>query len=544
MTIGVADYQFAPEERPTFPGSPAIPTHPFGRRLGYVAVAVLVGVTATLGNALVNVNIASLSGAMGVYVEQASWLPAIYVAFNASAGLALIKARAQFGIPKVTHGLLITYAAAALLQFWFPSFASAVLVRAVSGVAASALVTMTIYNLMQVFPAKSRAMALVIGVGLTQLGSPIARMFPVEMLALDHWQSLHLIELGIALAASAALTALPLPPSVCTKSFEPLDFVTIGLVLPAMILVCGVLSEGRLLWWIDTPWLGWALTAAAPLFAVAACIEWYRERPLIQLRWIGTGEILRFVFVALVVRLALAEQTYGAVGILTSGGLTNDQLRILFALVVAAMVIGMLVAAAIFSEKRLPKLVFAAALFIALGAWIDSSATNLVRPPQLYLSQMLIAFGTTIFMGPALIYGFLRVLRLGANYLVTFIILFNVTQNVGGLVGAAFLGSYQVAATQAHLQALSEHLLATDPQVVARLQSAGTAAAEIIVDPAQRSAQGGVLFTRAMVREANILAYNDVFRLVALMSLGAALFMAYRIIVLRYRQAETKGASG
>jgi MFS family permease len=543
MTAGVADYQFAPEERPTFPGSPAVPTHPLVRRVGYVAVALLVGITATLGNALVNVNIASLSGAMGVYVEQATWLPAIYVAFNASAGLTLIKARAQFGIPKVTHGSLIAYAAAALLQFLFPSFASAVVVRAVSGVAASSLVTMTIYSLMQVFPAKTRAMALVIGVGLTQLGSPIARMVPVEMLALDHWQSLHLIELAIALAASAALWTLPLPPSVCVKSFEPLDFVTIALVVPAMTLVCGVLSEGRLLWWMDTPGLGWALVTAVPLFSAAAAIEWYRANPLIQLRWIGTGEMLRFVFVALVVRLALAEQTYGAVGILTSGGLTNDQLRILFALVVVAMVMGILVASAIFSEQRLPKLVFAAALLIAFGAWIDSSATNLVRPPQLYVSQMLIAFGTTIFMGPALIYGFLRVLRLGANYLVTFIVLFNVTQNVGGLVGSAFLGSYQVAATQAHLQALSEHLLANNPQVMARLQSAGSAA-QVIVDPAQRSTQGAALLAQAMTREANILAYNDVFNLVALLSLAAAAFMAYRIAVLRYQRTRAQGASG
>jgi hypothetical protein len=145
-------------------------------------------------------------------------------------------------------------------------------------------------------------------------------------------------------------------------------------------------------------------------------------------------------------------------------------------------------------------------------------------------------------MGPALIYGFLRVLRLGANYLVTFIVLFNVTQNVGGLVGAAFLGSYQVAATQAHLQALSEHVLASDPQVVARLQTSGGAVARVVIDPAQRSAQGGAMLAQAMAREANILAYNDVFHLVALLSLGAAAFMAYRIAVMRYQRTHAPGA--
>ncbi len=64
-------YEFAPQDRPTFPGPPAAPAHPVGRRLGYAAVALQLGDTATLGNGLVNGNVASLSGALGVCVAQA-----------------------------------------------------------------------------------------------------------------------------------------------------------------------------------------------------------------------------------------------------------------------------------------------------------------------------------------------------------------------------------------------------------------------------------------------------------------------------------------
>ncbi len=76
-----------------------------------------------------------------------------------------------------------------------------------------------------------------------------------------------------------------------------------------------------------------------PLFATGLLIEHYRKSPLLQIGWIGSSEILRFALVALVVRIALAEQTYGAVGLLTSGGLTNDQLHILFSLVIVGMVL-------------------------------------------------------------------------------------------------------------------------------------------------------------------------------------------------------------
>src|SRR5262249_5064325 len=198
---------------------------------------------------------------------------------------------------------------------------------------------------------------------------------------------LHLIEIAVALAVLTAMSATPLPPSDRSKAFEPMDLVTIALIIPGMLLVCGVISQGRLLWWFDTPSLGWSLAAAIPLFAIAFVVEHYRARPLVQTRWIGTREIVRFAAVAVLVRLALAEQTYGSVGLLTLGGLTNDQLRLLFMFVALAMMLGMVVAALTLSIERLPYQLLTAALIVAFAAWLDSHATNLTRPNQLYLSQ-------------------------------------------------------------------------------------------------------------------------------------------------------------
>jgi MFS family permease len=523
--------QFAPAERPAFSGSPFTPWLPAWRRVAYAGVGVLTGICSTFGNALINVNVADISGSLGLYVAQASWLPAIYVAMNASANLTLIKARAQFGIPAVMYVLLLAYALTDVVQFWAPGFAAAALVRAVDGMMAAALTTITVYYWVQVLPSKLRPLALVIGVGLPQLGIPLARLIPVEMLGVDHWRGLHLIELAIALTVFAAIFAFPLPPTERTKAFEPRDLVTISLVVPGMLLLCGVLGVGRLLWWTDTPWLGWALVIAVPLIGIAFLIETHRTRPLIQIRWLSSVDILRFAAVAILVRLALAEQTYGSVGLLTSGGLTNDQLHGLFAIVAVAMVAGILAAAVTLSERALPWQIMIAALIIALGAWIDSHSTNLTRPPQLLLSQALIGFGTTFFIGPALIYGFIRMFKSGATYLVSFVVLFSVTQNVGGLVGSAVLGTYQVIEARAHAGALSEHLLASDPNVVARIQLGAGAVADVITDPAQRTVQGGGgLLMRALLRESAVLAYNDVFRVVTILALSTALYIAYLMV--------------
>jgi hypothetical protein len=500
-----AEYQFAATERPMLPGGPYLPAHAPWRRAVYAAVAFVTGSTATFSNALISTNSASIAGSLGEYTAAVALLPAIYVAMNASGNLSLIKARTRWGIPTVTQVVLAVSVAAALLQLIFPTFAFAVLARAANGLSAAALITVSIYYLMQAFPPP---VALVTGLGLTQLGIPLARLFPVEMLAQDHWQMLHLTELAMPLAILVLLRAFPLPKSDRSLAFEPLDFVTIGLLVPAMLLVSLVLSAGRLYWWTDTPWLGWALAAAVPLLATAILIEAHRNKPLLYVEWLGSAGILRFAAVALLVRIALAEQTYGSVGLLTSGGLNNEQLRLLFVFVLGAMLLGIVTAVLTLNPKRLRLQVIVAALIIALGAWLDSHATNLTRPQQLYLSQALLGFGTTLFIGPTLAFGFLRMLKRGPAYFISLVVLFSATQNIGSLAGSALLGSYQVMATKAHLAALTEHLVAADPQVAARLQTQGVAS-----------------LYQAATREATVLAFNDVFRFVALLAAATALLL-------------------
>jgi hypothetical protein len=54
------------------------------------------------------------------------------------------------------YGLLTAYAVADLLQFAFPGFASAILIRAIDGMTAAGLITLTINYLMEGFPLKLR----------------------------------------------------------------------------------------------------------------------------------------------------------------------------------------------------------------------------------------------------------------------------------------------------------------------------------------------------------------------------------------------------
>ncbi|AXB80587.1 MFS transporter (plasmid) [Novosphingobium sp. P6W] len=497
-----------------------------------------------LGNGLITSNINSIAGDMGLYVVEANLLVAVYVAFNATANLLLVKARVQFGIPATMHVVLGALVAAQIVQILAPSLGTAVLARAVSGVAAGGLTTLSLYNIFQVFPLKLRPVAAVVGFSLPQLAVPVARMFPLAMIALDNWRGLHLVELAMALAAWAMLNLMPLPPNVRERAFEPLDALTAALTIVAMLAICTALALGRYFWWTDAAFLGWAFAMALPILGLALLIEDRRARPLLWVRWYATRDILFFTLIAVVVRVSLSEQIYAAVGLLTLGGLTSDQLHPLFVVVFFAMAAGIATACLLLKPERVVVMIMAAAFIIAAGAWLDTGSTSITRPEQLYLSQALIGFGTTLFLGPALMFGIGHIIKRGPTYLVSFVVLFSTTQNVGGLAGSALLGSIQVARERLHAERLAEALSLGDPAVTARISQYASAIAPRLTDPIARAQQANGLLSQALHAQANVLAFNDTFWVVTLVALATGLFIAGVTMFewMRNRAPETSGA--
>ena len=524
------DWAFAPHERAVLPGSPAAPDHPLARRIAYGAIAVLVGLTGGLGNALISVNTTQLQGSLGLEPAEIAWLPTVYVMTNTSINLLLIKFRQQYGLRPFTIIFLGLYALLTFAHLFVRDFWSAILVRAASGMAGAALSTLGLYYMMQALPAKWRLKAVVIGIGIPQCATPLARLFSPDLLAMSQWRALYLFELGLALLSLAAVSLLRLPPSERQKAFEPLDFVTFILFGGSVALFAAVLGEGRIVWWTQAPWIGWALLAAIPMFAAAIAIEHGRARPLLNTRWLGSADILRFAVVTIMARIVLSEQTYAAVGLLTTLGQNNDQFGTLFTIIFLASVAGVAASAITLNVEKLAHPVMLAIGLVAIAAFADSFSTSLTRAPQLYLTQAVIAFAGTFFLGPSLLFGMTRALQAGTGHIVSFIALFGMLNGIGGLGGAALLGTYQTIAEKAHSAAIVQAIDPTDPIVGARIAAGGAGVGRVVGDPALRSAEGGALLSQTATREANVLAYNDVFRLIAVLAALTTAFLAFLLL--------------
>lgn len=528
----MTDYVFKPHERPTLPGSPANPDHPTSRMVRHFLIGCLIGITGGLGNALVTVNLNFAQGTLGLYSDEAAWLTAAYFMTNVTANLLLVKYRQQFGLQPFIRYTLVAYAVTTLMHLFIHDFWTSVAVRAMSGVAASGLSTLTILYFFQALPASKRLAAVMIGICIPQIATPLARVLSPGLLIWGDWHNLYWFEFGMALATLAAVMAQPLPPSEREKVFEPLDFLTFGLLAPGLWLMIAVLSQGRIQWWLERPWIGWSLAASVALIAAAILVEHHRRNPLINTRWLGTREMVRLIAVAASVRVLLSEQAFGSVGFLNAVGLINDQMVTLHLIVVFASIAGLATAVLTFRPDNLTRPIIIAVILIVIGSFMDAGATNLTRPSQFYLSQALIGFASLLFLAQAMVIGIARTLLAGGKNFISFIVLFSMSQSLGGLVGSAFLGTFQTVRQKFHSHELVQHIVATDPLVTARLGAGSRSVAATIGDPVLRTAEGAALLSQQVTREANILAYNDVFLLVGVLAVLTTIwgFMISRAI--------------
>jgi len=521
---------WAPHERPTMPGSPATPEHPALRRAGYGVIGVLLGLTGGLGTAFISINLPSLQGALGIYAKEAAWLPVVYVMTNVSANLLLVKFRQQFGLQLFTHIFLSAYALVSIAHLFVESFVSAVVVRAVAGIAGAAMSSHAIYYMIQSLPARHRLKALAFGIGLSVLATPLAGLMSGHLLDLGQWRALYVFEAGLSLCVLGGVLLLPLPPSEHHKVFAPLDLLTFALFAPAIAALCAVLGLGTVSWWLEAPWIGYALCASMVLGTAALLVEHNRTQPLINTRWLAGADMLRFAVAALLVRLVLSEQSSGAFGLMRTLGLLPEQMHGLYAVLLLGSLAGTVSSALLLKPGRPIRMALVSVLLVAAGSFMDARSTSLTRPEQLYVSQCLLAFAGAFFLAPAMLTGMTQLLRQGTGHLVTFVVLFNITQSLGGLLGSALVGTFQVVREKFHGNELAAMVVPSQPQVAQQLQQLSGPWRATLADPVLLQAQGGANMARAITREANVLAYNDSFMMIGALALLVAGWIGYRML--------------
>ncbi|MBZ6409943.1 MAG: MFS transporter [Kalamiella piersonii] len=528
-----APREWLPHEKPMLPGSPSTPIHSPPKRIAFGLIGLLISLTGALSNALVTANLSNLQGTFGAYSSEIAWLPAVYVMGNISINLLLVKFRQQFGLRVFTEAFLVLYVLVAFFHLFANDLSSAIIVRAAHGMAGAALSSLGIYYQIQAWPAKHRLKALGIGLTASQFAIPMARLFSTELLQLQEWRGLYLFELGLAMIALGCVLVVKLPPGDRIKAFEKLDFVTFMLLAPGMALLCGVLSLGRIEWWFTTSWLGISLAIALVLIVAAIVIEHNRKNPLINTRWLSSGTMVRLGIVMIMIRIVLAEQNTGAVGFLQQLGLLNDQMRGLSLAIIGGMTLGIVTSALTIKPTHLNWPIVVSLAVMIVASLMDAHSSPVTRANNMYISQFLLGFSSTFFMAPAMLIGIGSVVTQPKN-LVSFVVLFGMSQNLGGLIGSAILGTFQVWREKYHSSLLGDQLSLLDPNVTDRLSQYGALFSSQVGDSVLQSAQSTSQLQSVATLQANVLAYNDTYLLTAALALITLMWALWRLSRQRY----------
>jgi MFS family permease len=494
--------------------------------------SVLLALTQGLGTNLISANLPQIQGTLGATTNEAIWLMAAYMAPYASLSLILIKVRTQYGLRNFAELSILAFVIVALMHLFVDDLQSAIIVRFFSGIVAAPMSALSfLYMLEPLPPAKKLNLGLSLALTNLALAPAVARLISPSLLDIGQWYGLHIVEIAIALMSFAAVYLLPLAPQPRAKVIQPLDiisylFIAIGFGLTAM-----VMTLGRFYWWFEAPWLGLMLACAIVAVTCAAVIELNRANPLLDVRWLASREVLHFTAALLIFRIVLSEQTSGAFAFFQALGLQNSQMATLSWIILGATIAGGLTCAAVMKPGREPAIHMVALILLAAGASMDSQATNLTRPAEMYLSQALIAFAGALFLPPALASGLMSALKKGPNYILSFVIVFLTTQSIGGSLGSAVVGTFVTWRSKFHLQALAEHITLTDPIVAQHLSQLSGAYGRVLTDGALMKTQGLTLLNQQATKEANILAYNDAFLGIAALALFALTALTIHVAI-------------
>ncbi|MEL6093727.1 MFS transporter [Bartonella schoenbuchensis] len=497
-----------PQSGPIFAG-------PLPKCFVYIFASFILQWAYGLGANMVQSNILQLSGNFRATLTETTWLVAAYMAPNVSVAIMLIKIRYQFGLRSFAELSILGFVFVCILQLFVTDLRSALIIRFFAGIAAAPMASLAFLYMLEAFaPEKKFTIGLSLNYMNAALAVPLSRLISPYLLENNGgFSSLSAMEMGLVLISLGCIFSLPLTPVACNKVIRKFDWVSYSLIAFGLGLNAMIMSVGKLYWWHEAPWIGWGLALAILSLVIATIFELNREYPLIDLRWLFSKEMVQVVLVLLIFRILLSEQSTLAADFFGLFGLLNGDMAPMYFAVTIGTLLGGGICVCFLRAGREDYFYFMSLSCLALGSYLDSYVNHLTRPEDLMLSQGLIGFGYALFLPPALFNGFVRANARGPSYVLSFIAIFLLTQVTGGLMSAAFFGSLQFIFAYKHFECLKQDIVITDPLILNEINALLSSSYNVLSPSNIGSGQFMSDLIGQLKLTANILAYDDVFRL-------------------------------
>jgi DHA2 family multidrug resistance protein len=492
------------------------------RRWAITASVMLVSILQILDTSVTNVALPQIQGALSAGVDEVSWVLTSYLAANAISLPATGWLTAHLGRRRFFLLCTVLFTVSSFLSGIAPTLEFLVAMRILQGLGGGPLIPIAQAVLWEIFPPRQRGMAMAVwglGIVLAPTFGPTVGGWIADNWS---WRWIFYINLPIGVLGFFMASAF-LFDSPHTRRGGRLDVA--GLLL--MVLAFGslqlALDRGEREDWLDSTLIGGLAVVAILALAAFVARELTAREPMLDLSILADRNftlssvvmaLAGFGFYASMLLLALYTQKLMGYDAWTSG------------LVLAPSGVGqglMLLLVGRLVGQVDPR------LLLAFGVTMNGLAMLLMSHVTLASDFWSLAWPRLLQgVGMGFIFVPLQSLALSSvtvRQLPNATALFSVVRNIGGSAGVAIATTLLSRRAQLHQSTLVSHVHAWDPETVERLRQWTAHFLGHGADPTTAGRRALVMLYRETQAQAQVLAFIDDFRLLAVMYAGLVLMI-------------------
>jgi DHA2 family multidrug resistance protein len=498
--------------------------------IGTVGVFLGAGITTLFGR-LLSVGLPDLRGALGLGMDEASWIPTAYNMALMFMGPFSVYLGGLFGVRRVLLSCAPIFAVTTILLPFSPNLTVMLTLQVIGGLASG-----TFYPLTMTFALRNLPLRYTIyGIGVysmdilsvTTLAVPLEGWF-IERLS---WRWIFWFFPPLVLLMMLCIyRAIPNPPARTgpkpSISWAGFLYASIGLAL-----LFGVLDQGERLDWLGSGVIVAMLTSAAFLIIAAIIRRLRSPNPLVNVRFLGQRNILILgtaLFGLRFMILAIALLVPGFLGTI-QGYRPLETGRVLLWVAAPQVIVGLLGA---WLMRRVDGRLMLAVGFatVAVACLLNAQLTSAWAGDNFWTSQLIIALGLS-FIFVALIGSIVQYLQeVGALArpfdVLTFSAFIHTVRIFGGQAGSAFMQHLIAVREKFHSNLIGLHVEAGDWLTDERLRflTGGVSSNSTGLDEAQ--GRSAVLLGGQVRQQAYALAYLDGFMMMVWVCVGLIVLIA------------------
>ncbi len=487
-----------------------------------IALAVMLGTTLeVLDSSIVNVSLPHMQGSFSASVDEIAWVLTSYLVANGIMIPMTGWISSRFGRKRYFLFSVFTFVAASGLCGAARSLGQMVVFRLIQGAAGAAMLPSSQAILMETFPPQEQQLAMAMwGVGL--MVAPILGPTLGGWIT-DNWNWRWNFYINLPIGAIAFLMVSAFvhdPPYLRNRaSGRRVDYYGMLFLALALGLLQIVLDRGERADWFNAPWVVWATIACAAAFILLCVRELHFGDPIIDLRMLKN----RLFSIAVVLVTVLSFVLFGT-GMLNPVflqefmGYTAWKAGLVMAPRAVAAMVSMLIAGQVahagYDNKRLIGLSFA---LMAVGLWYMARWNFEVGMWQIIWPGIILGSGLGLCFPILSAAALACVERERMGYAAS---LYNMMRNTGAAIGIAYMTNALIRNQQIHQSYLVQHFSVFDAWRLSKLPTHAPGAPAFAYLPQILSGQKqGLGLVYEMIQgQASILAFSDIYRILAVMT--------------------------